>query len=102
MMRASFAGVLIAAAADIGDPHRLAIELKVNGVVKQSSNTSELIFNIAEQISHLSERITLRPGDVILTGTPAGVGAGRGEFLKPGDEVRITIERVGELVNTFA
>jgi len=95
-------GPWIVPAADVGDPHRLAIELKVNGVVKQSSNTSELIFNIAEQISHLSERITLRPGDVILTGTPAGVGAGRGEFLKPGDEVRIAIERIGELVNTFA
>jgi 2-keto-4-pentenoate hydratase/2-oxohepta-3-ene-1,7-dioic acid hydratase in catechol pathway len=71
-------------------------------VVKQSSNTSELIFNVVEQIAHLSERITLHPGDVILTGTPAGVGAGRGEFLKPGDEVRITIERIGELMNRFA
>jgi 2-keto-4-pentenoate hydratase/2-oxohepta-3-ene-1,7-dioic acid hydratase in catechol pathway len=87
---------------DVPDPHRLKIELTVNGVVKQSSNTSELIFNVVEQIAHLSERITLHPGDVILTGTPAGVGAGRGEFLKPGDEVRITIERIGELVNRFA
>ena len=87
---------------DIPDPHKLKIELKVNGVTKQSSNTSELIFNVVEQISHLSERITLHPGDVILTGTPAGVGAGRGEFLKAGDEVRITIERVGELVNRFS
>jgi 2-keto-4-pentenoate hydratase/2-oxohepta-3-ene-1,7-dioic acid hydratase in catechol pathway len=89
-------------AEEIGDPHKLAIELTVNGVVKQSSNTSELIFNVVEQIAHLSEKITLHPGDVILTGTPAGVGAGRGEFLKSGDEVRITIERIGELVNKFA
>jgi 2-keto-4-pentenoate hydratase/2-oxohepta-3-ene-1,7-dioic acid hydratase in catechol pathway len=89
-------------AEDVPDPHKLKIELSVNGVVKQSSNTSELIFNIVEQIAHLSEKITLSPGDVILTGTPAGVGAGRGEFLKAGDEVKITIERIGELKNTFA
>jgi len=95
-------GPWIVPAADVPDPHKLKIELSVNGVVKQSSNTGELIFNIAEQISHLSEKITLRPGDVILTGTPAGVGAGRGEFLKAGDEVRITIERIGELTNRFA
>jgi len=95
-------GPWIVPADEIPDPHKLKIELTVNGVVKQSSNTSELIFNVAEQISHLSERITLHPGDVILTGTPAGVGAGRGEFLKAGDEVRVTIEGIGELVNKFA
>jgi len=95
-------GPWIVRAEDIPDPHNLKIELTVNGVTKQSSNTSELIFNISEQISHLSERITLHPGDVVLTGTPAGVGAGRGEFLKAGDEVRITIEHVGELVNRFS
>src|SRR5262249_55379078 len=94
-------GPWIVPADDIPDPHALKIELTVNGVVKQSSNTSELIFNVVEQIAHLSERITLHPGDVILTGTPAGVGAGRGEFLKAGDEVRITIEGIGELRNTF-
>jgi 2-keto-4-pentenoate hydratase/2-oxohepta-3-ene-1,7-dioic acid hydratase in catechol pathway len=95
-------GPWIVPAEDVPDPHKLKIELSVNGVVKQSSNTSELIFNIVEQIAHLSEKITLHPGDVILTGTPAGVGAGRGEFLKAGDEVKITIERIGELKNTFA
>jgi 2-keto-4-pentenoate hydratase/2-oxohepta-3-ene-1,7-dioic acid hydratase in catechol pathway len=92
-------GPWIVLADDVPDPHNLKIELTVNDVVKQSSNTSELIFNIAEQIAHLSEKITLYPGDVILTGTPAGVGAGRGEFLKAGDEVKITIAGVGELVN---
>jgi 2-keto-4-pentenoate hydratase/2-oxohepta-3-ene-1,7-dioic acid hydratase in catechol pathway len=95
-------GPWIVPADDIPDPHKLRIELTVNGVVKQSSNTSELIFDVKEQIADLSARITLHPGDVILTGTPAGVGAGRGEFLKPGDEVRITIEGIGELVNRFA
>src|SRR5262245_39996503 len=94
-------GPWIVLANDIPDPHELRIELTVNGVMKQSSNTSELIFNVVEQIAHLSERITLHPGDVILTGTPAGVGAGRGEFLKAGDEVSITIEGIGELRNTF-
>jgi 2-keto-4-pentenoate hydratase/2-oxohepta-3-ene-1,7-dioic acid hydratase in catechol pathway len=95
-------GPWIVPAEDVPDPHKLKIELTVNGVVKQSSNTSDLIFDITEQIAHLSERITLHPGDVVLTGTPAGVGAGRGEFLKAGDEVRITVEQVGELVNRLA
>jgi 2-keto-4-pentenoate hydratase/2-oxohepta-3-ene-1,7-dioic acid hydratase in catechol pathway len=68
-------------------------------VVKQQSNTSAMIFTVAEQISHLSERVTLRPGDLILTGTPAGCGMPRGEFLNPGDEVSITIDGVGRLIN---
>jgi len=83
----------------ISNPQELAIALSVNGVVKQNSNTSVMIFTVAEQISHLSEKLTLRPGDVILTGTPAGVGTPRGEFLKAGDDVRITIEGIGELAN---
>ena len=95
-------GPWIVPAADIPDAGKLDIALEVNGVVKQSSNTSQLIFNIAEQISHISERISLHPGDVILTGTPAGVGAGRNEFLKAGDEVRVKIEGIGELVNRFS
>jgi 2-keto-4-pentenoate hydratase/2-oxohepta-3-ene-1,7-dioic acid hydratase in catechol pathway len=87
---------------DIPDPHDLAIELSVNGEVKQSSNTGQMIFNINEQIADLSGRMTLWPGDVILTGTPAGVGAGRGEFLKSGDVVRIRIDKIGELTNRMA
>jgi 2-keto-4-pentenoate hydratase/2-oxohepta-3-ene-1,7-dioic acid hydratase in catechol pathway len=89
-------------AEDIGDPQVLAITLRVNGVVKQNSNTKVMIFSVAEQVSHLSEKLTLQPGDVILTGTPAGVGTPRGEFLKAGDDVRITIERIGELANRMA
>jgi 2-keto-4-pentenoate hydratase/2-oxohepta-3-ene-1,7-dioic acid hydratase in catechol pathway len=57
---------------------------------------------LAEQIEQLSSRITLYPGDVILTGTPAGVGAGRGEFLRSGDIVRVSIEKLGTLVTTMA
>jgi 2-keto-4-pentenoate hydratase/2-oxohepta-3-ene-1,7-dioic acid hydratase in catechol pathway len=83
----------------IADPDDMSIELRVNDVIKQDSNSRELIHNFVEQIAYLSSRITLQPGDVIATGTPSGVGMGRGEFLKPGDEVRIAIGGCGELVN---
>jgi 2-keto-4-pentenoate hydratase/2-oxohepta-3-ene-1,7-dioic acid hydratase in catechol pathway len=91
-------GPWLVPAAEIGDPQKLAIKLWVNGVLKQDSNTSRMIFTAAEQIAHLSSRITLYPGDVVLTGTPSGVGAERGEFLKRGDTVKITIEKIGDLV----
>jgi 2-keto-4-pentenoate hydratase/2-oxohepta-3-ene-1,7-dioic acid hydratase in catechol pathway len=67
----------------------------------QDSHTSEMIFTTAEQIAHLSTRVTLQPGDLVLTGTPAGVGMGRGRFLKPGETVRLWIEGIGELSNTM-
>jgi 2-keto-4-pentenoate hydratase/2-oxohepta-3-ene-1,7-dioic acid hydratase in catechol pathway len=66
----------------------LAISLAVNGELKQNSNTSRMIFTVAEQIAGLSRRLTLWPGDVILTGTPAGVGSATGQFLKSGDRSR--------------
>ena len=81
-------GPWIVPASDIKDPQKLGIKLWVNDVIKQDSNTSDMIFNLAEQLSHLSSRITLYPGDIILTGTPAGVGAARKEFLKAGDTTR--------------
>ena len=86
-------------AAYVADPKNLAIKLWVNGVLKQNSNTSRLVHNIAEQIVYLSQHLTLFPGDVIATGTPAGVGMPRGEFLKVGDEVKIEIEGCGTLIN---
>jgi len=95
-------GPWIVPASDIGDPQKLALRLWVNGVVKQDSNTSDMIFNLAEQIEQLSAGMTLYPGDLILTGTPAGVGAGRGEFLKAGDVVKLWIEKIGELSNRMA
>ena len=95
-------GPWIVPAEDIPDPHALAIALSVNGEVKQSSNTREMIYSVNEQIADLSARMTLWPGDVILTGTPAGVGSARGEFLKSGDVVRITIQGIGELTNVMA
>jgi len=69
--------------------------------VKQKSNTRQMIFDVREQIADLSRNFVLWPGDVILTGTPAGVGAGRGEFLKKGDVIRIRIDKIGELVNSI-
>jgi 2-keto-4-pentenoate hydratase/2-oxohepta-3-ene-1,7-dioic acid hydratase in catechol pathway len=86
-------------AAYVKDPNNLAIKLWVNGALKQNSNTAKLVHGIAEQIVYLSRHFTLFPGDVIATGTPAGVGMPRGEFLKVGDEVKIEIEGCGTLVN---
>ena len=91
-------GPWIVPASDIGDPQSLALKLWVNGVLKQDSNSKDMIFNVAEQIEQLSNGMTLYPGDLILTGTPAGVGSARGEFLKPGDVVKICIEKIGTLI----
>jgi 2-keto-4-pentenoate hydratase/2-oxohepta-3-ene-1,7-dioic acid hydratase in catechol pathway len=94
-------GPWITLARDVPDPHNLKIRLDVNGVVKQDSNSGQMIFDIREQIADLSGRMTLWPGDIILTGTPAGVGNGRGEYLKSGDVVTIRIEGLGEIRNRF-
>jgi 2-keto-4-pentenoate hydratase/2-oxohepta-3-ene-1,7-dioic acid hydratase in catechol pathway len=95
-------GPWIVPAGQIKDPHGLAMTLTVNGVTKQESNTGRMIYNINEQIAHLSARITLYPCDVILTGTPAGVGVAQKEFLKSGDRVECWIERIGTLTNIMA
>jgi len=95
-------GPWIVPASDIGDPQKLGLKLWVNGVLKQDSNTADMIFNLAEQIEQLSVNMTLYPGDLILTGTPAGVGAGRGEFLKAGDTVKLWIEKIGEIENKMS
>ena len=81
------------------DPNNLSIKLWINGVLKQDSNTGRMVHNIQEQIAYLSRHVTLQPGDVIATGTPAGVGMPRGEFLKAGDEVKIEIAGCGTLIN---
>jgi 2-keto-4-pentenoate hydratase/2-oxohepta-3-ene-1,7-dioic acid hydratase in catechol pathway len=95
-------GPWIVPADAIADPQNVPIKLWVNDVIKQDSHTSKMIFTLAEQISHLSSRVTLQPGDLILTGTPAGVGLARKEFLKPGDVVKVWVEGVGTLTNTCA
>lgn len=84
------------------DVGRLSIETRVNGEVVQSSNTSELIFAIPELIAHLSQGVTLEAGDVISTGTPAGVGMSRTppRWLEDADVVEVTVEHVGTLRNT--
>ncbi|HEY8578397.1 MAG TPA: fumarylacetoacetate hydrolase family protein [Beijerinckiaceae bacterium] len=91
-------GPWITLARDVKDPHALGLQLEINGVMKQDSNTKHMIFNVNEQIADLSSHITLHPGDVILTGTPDGVGNGRGEFLKAGDVVVARVEGLGEIV----
>ena len=83
----------------LGDPHDIRLGLKVNGEVMQDGNTSEMIFNAYEQIAYLSTILELRPGDAIATGTPAGVGMGRGVFLKDGDVMTAWVDGVGELTN---
>lgn len=93
------AGPWFTPAAYVPDPNNLAIKLWVNDILKQNSNTSRMVHSIAEQIAYLSRHVTLQPGDMIATGTPAGVGMPRGEFLKAGDEVRIEIEALGTLRN---
>ena len=95
-------GPWIVPASDIGDPQKLGLKLWVNGVLKQDSNTSRMLFTLAEQIEQLSINMTLHPGDLILTGTPSGVGAESGEFLKAGDEVKVWIEGIGEFSNRIA
>jgi 2-keto-4-pentenoate hydratase/2-oxohepta-3-ene-1,7-dioic acid hydratase in catechol pathway len=93
-------GPWILPAKEIGDPQNLRIKLWINDVIKQDSHTSKMIFSVAEQIAYLSTRVTLHPGDLVLTGTPAGVGAARREFLKSGDVIKVWIERIGTLTNT--
>ncbi|AQU76842.1 FAA hydrolase family protein [Priestia megaterium] len=90
-------GPLVTPAQFIPDPQNLKIKLKVNNEIKQDSHTSKMIFTVAEIIEHLSSIMTLEPGDIIGTGTPAGAGFGRNEFLKSGDKVVIEIEKLGAL-----
>lgn len=95
-------GPCIVTADEIDDPHNLDIALRLNGETMQSSNTSHMIFQIDFLISHLSKFVTLQPGDLIFTGTPAGVGAGRTPpvFLKDGDQLEVEIQNVGKLSNS--
>jgi 2-keto-4-pentenoate hydratase/2-oxohepta-3-ene-1,7-dioic acid hydratase in catechol pathway len=97
-------GPWVVTADELGDPHALDIKTYVNGEVRQDGNTGEMIFNCFQQVAHLSEAFTLEPGDVIATGTPAGIGAVRQPFpeglLKVGDTVRVEIDGIGALENT--
>ena len=94
-------GQAIVTTDEIPDPHALGITLSVNGTVMQSSNTSEMIFRVPELIAYITQSITLEPGDVVATGTPAGVGYGRKPpvFLKAGDMMEVCIDGIGGLGN---
>jgi len=86
---------------EIDDVQNLALELKVNGQVRQKANTSQMIYPVADIVSFLSYLMTLGPGDVIATGTPAGVAAATGKFLEPADQIECKIEKLGALTNTL-
>ncbi|HET7574440.1 MAG TPA: fumarylacetoacetate hydrolase family protein, partial [Solirubrobacterales bacterium] len=96
-------GPWLVTADELGDPHDLAIRCYVEDELRQDARTSEMVFDCFQQVSHLSEAFTLEPGDVIATGTPAGVGLGRrpvrDNLLHVGETVRVEIEGIGELAN---
>jgi len=91
-------GPFLATRDEIADPQKLSMRLSVNGTLKQSGSTRDMIYSIAELVSYISRFMSLQPGDVILTGTPAGVGHGQKPpvFLQPGDVVKASIESLGE------
>jgi 2-keto-4-pentenoate hydratase/2-oxohepta-3-ene-1,7-dioic acid hydratase in catechol pathway len=96
-------GPYLVTADEVGNPNQLSIKCTVNGEVRQSSNTSDMIFHCDEIVSYISQHMTLVPGDIILTGTPEGVVLGLPEekqvYLKDGDVVTIEIEKLGALTN---
>jgi 2-keto-4-pentenoate hydratase/2-oxohepta-3-ene-1,7-dioic acid hydratase in catechol pathway len=91
--------------ADQVDPDNLTIECRVNGETRQSSSTSDFIFGTRQMVSYISQYFTLKPGDLIFTGTPAGVIQGmapeRRQWLKPGDAVACSVQGLGELAFTL-
>jgi 2-keto-4-pentenoate hydratase/2-oxohepta-3-ene-1,7-dioic acid hydratase in catechol pathway len=94
-------GPCIVTADEIPDPQVLDLWLTINGVEKQRSNTAKMLFKVDELIADLSRGITLEPGDIIASGTPEGVGAGRDpqEWMWPGDVMEATVEGIGTLRN---
>ena len=92
-------GPVLVPADEIPDPQALSITLRVNGETRQASHTSKMIFPVDECIAVLSQGFTIRPGDVIATGTPEGVGAALGKFLNAGDKIEAEVEKIGVLDN---
>ena len=84
---------------EIPDPQALAVSLRVNGQTRQSSNTAKMIFPVAQCVEVLSQGMTLLPGDIIATGTPEGVGAATGTFLRAGDRIEAEVEGIGILAS---
>ena len=94
-------GPYLLTADEIEDVQNLNLTLKVNGEVRQNANTIQMIYSVADIVSFLSHIMTLEPGDIIATGTPAGVAVATGNFLKSGDTIECTIEKLGTLKNTL-
>ena len=94
-------GPAIVPAGQIDDPHQLDVSLSINGELLQSSNTRELIFKVPDLVEYISSITPLLPGDIVSTGTPAGVGMGRKprRWLRPGDTVTVSLQGLGSLVN---
>ena len=90
-------GATITPSCFVTDPQALAMKLSVNDEIKQDSNSSNMLYPVAEQLSIISEYITLEPGDIVFTGSPAGSGASIGQFLKPGDRIHAEIECLDNL-----
>ncbi len=97
-------GPWITTADEVPDPGNLGLRTWVNGELRQDSNTSDLLFGCEELVAFIAQTCTLRPGDLILTGTPSGVGMGMDppQFLQPGDVVRIEIDRLGAIEHDIA
>ena len=89
-------GPWLVTADEVPDPQALELVCEVSGQVMQKGSTRNMIFNCAKLVSYISHFMTLLPGDVIPTGTPAGVGLGRKRFLKPGEDMRLTVTGLGE------
>jgi 2-keto-4-pentenoate hydratase/2-oxohepta-3-ene-1,7-dioic acid hydratase in catechol pathway len=86
---------------EIEDPHDLTMTLELNGEERQRTSTGDMIYDIYDQIAYLSQVMTLEPGDVLATGTPAGVGIAADRYMKEGDVVRVTITGLGHIENRF-
>jgi 2-keto-4-pentenoate hydratase/2-oxohepta-3-ene-1,7-dioic acid hydratase in catechol pathway len=94
-------GPYLVTADEVGDVQNLNLTLTVNGRVRQSASTSQMIYPVADIVSFLSHIMTLEPADVIATGTPSGVAMATGQFLQPGDSIECKIEKLGTLTNTL-
>ena len=94
-------GPVIVTRDELGDARNLTLETRVNGQLRQSARTDQMIFDIPTLIAVLSDGMTLEPGDIIAAGTPAGVGAADGRFLNPGDRVEVTVSGIGTLAVTI-
>jgi 2-keto-4-pentenoate hydratase/2-oxohepta-3-ene-1,7-dioic acid hydratase in catechol pathway len=93
------AGPYLVTRDEVPDPHALALKVRVNGELKQNASTGQMIFGVPELIAFISRIVTLEPGDMIATGTPAGVGHAQNQFLRAGDVVEVEIEKLGLLRN---